>query len=362
VWCLRLLGIATGAARPRRPLLLGAAVALLATACLPAGPPPPPALYSPHPPAYGVDFPDPTIVNPGDGTYAAFSTNAVYGTLDFPRVPTATATVLTSWTRGNPTDALARPPAWQDPSAFLKNWAPAVHRFGSTWVLYFTAPYAGSNEQCIGVATSASVQGPYQPDDSGPIVCDFGGGGSIDPSVFVDTDGTPWLLWKTDGNCCQLPVSIRSERLAPDGRAVASGSSAHDILGVDQAWEDGSNGGLQPWKKLVEGPAMFEQGGSYWLLYSANWWDSSAYAIGFARCTSPAGGCVKPYGGPLLGSGPVGAGPGGAETFVDQQGVLWLVYHAWDPSNTTLESGGMRTMRLSQLSVANGRPVLGPGP
>jgi beta-xylosidase len=362
VWFLRPLGAFFDWPRAPRLLLLGAVVALVGTACVPAGPPPPPALYAPNPAVYGVDFPDPTIVNPGDGSYAAFSTNAVYGSLDFPRVPTAAATALDEWTRGDPTDALARAPAWQDPSAFLKNWAPAVHKFGSTWVLYFTAPYAGTNEECIGVATAASVHGPYEPDDSGPIVCDFGGGGSIDPSVFVDTNGTPWLLWKTDGNCCQLPVEIRSQQLAPDGQSVLSGSSAHDLVGVDQAWEDGSNGGAQPWKKVVEGPAMFQQGGTYWMLYSANWWDSSSYAIGFAQCTSPAGGCVKPYGGPLMASGPNGAGPGGPETFVDQSGVLRLVYHAWDPSNTTLESGGARTMRLSELSVANGRPVLGPGP
>ena len=350
------------------------AFGVVAAACVLPAPPPPPPLYTPQPPVYDQDFPDPTIVNVGGGDYVAFSTNSVYGPYDAPLVPTgrttcpdgyycASTTGLGTWTRGDPTDALTRPPTWQtDPynPLQLKNWAPAVHEFGSTWVLYFTAP-APSGDQCIGAATSSSPQGPYTPVDDGPIQCDFGAGGSIDPSVVVDSNGAPWLLWKTDGNCCQLPVYIQSRQLAPDGLSFAPGSGPQILIGMDQAWEDGSNGGQEPWKAGVEGPAMVQASGAYWLFYSANWWNSSAYGIGYARCSSPAGPCSKPHDGPLLGSGPQGAGPGGPDTFVDDSGQTWLVYHAWDPSAVGWGYGS-RTMRLSRLDLSQGAPVLGAGP
>ncbi len=336
---------------------------------MPLAPPPAP-LYGAQPPVYGQDFPDPTIVNPcaagqvcatGSEPYLGFSTNASYGGLDVPLVPTAISPDLRSWSRSTPTDALARPPAWQD-YFFLqsKNWAPAVHQFGATWVLYFTAPYPATGDQCIGAATSSLPQGPYQPIDAGPIECDFGIGGSIDPNVVVDASGQAWLLWKTDGNCCDLPAVIRSQALSADGLSLVG--SPHDLLGVDQAWEDGSGGGAQPWKKVVEGPAMVASAGTYYLFYSANWYDSASSAIGYATCSSPAGPCVKPHDGPLLGNGPGGAGPSGPDTFVDASGQRWLVYAAWSPSAPSYETGGTRTMRLSRLDLSQGAPVLGGGP
>jgi beta-xylosidase len=311
---------------------------------------------------YSADFPDPTIVNAANGHYYAFSTNSIYGALDWPLVPSAVTSDLTTWTRGTPSDALARRPTWQVQTPLLeKNWAPAVHQFDATWVMYFVAP-AYSGDQCIGVATSTTVQGPYQPVDTGPIVCDYGAGGSIDPSVILGAGNQPWLLWKTDGNCCQLPTPIKSQPLAADGLTVASGTTPNTLLTQDQAWEDGSNGGREPWKRLIEGPAMVAGGGAYWLFYSANWWDSSNYAVGYARCTSPAGPCVKPHNGPLLGSGASGAGPGGPDSFVDQTSQLWLVYHAWDPAAVGTAANGRRTMRLSRLDVSGAAPILAAGP
>jgi len=329
-----------------------AAIALVA--CVPLRPAPPaPPVYGPNPPVAPADFPDP-MVAPTPTGFAAYATNSGFG----PHVPTATSTSLRQWTPGP--EALARTPAWAGGAPFAY-WAPAVHQFGSIWVLYFTAPHA-IGVQCIGVATAANPLGPYEPNNAGPIVCQGTLGGSIDPSVVVDRAGMPWLLWKSDGNCCQLPVYVWSQRLAVDGLSLEAGTSPTAILGVDQGWEDGSSGGREPWKRLVEAPAMVDYGGTYWLFYSGSWWDSVNYAVGFARCTSPAGGCVKPRDGPILKGSVQGAGPGGAEVFSQAGGQKWLVYHAWAFAAPSYASGGSRTMRLSALSFANGEPVLGGGP
>lgn len=345
---------------PRRRAILRslplALAVLTLTACVPVRTAPaPPPVYGPNPPVAAGDFPDPMIANTPTG-FAAFATNDWVT-----RIPARTATSLAAWTPGP--DALPTQPVWADPgSGWSSYWAPAVHQFGATWVMYFTAPHAGSGRQCIGVASATAPTGPYVPDDSGPIVCQPALGGSIDPSVFVDPAGMPWLLWKSDGNCCQQPVYLWSQRLATTGLALEPGTSPAAILGVDQAWEDGSSGGLEPYKRLVEGPAMIYDGGVYWLFYSASWWNSVNYAVGFARCTSPAGGCVKPRDGPILKGTVQGAGPGGAEVFREGSGQGWLVYHAWAFAAPSYATGGQRSMRLSRLSFANGEPVLGGGP
>jgi beta-xylosidase len=323
---------------------------VVVSACVPivTGPPPPPT-YGPNPPVHATDFPDPMVANV-DAAFAAYSTNRW-----FFRVPTATSADLHQWTDG--ADALTEDPAWVSGS-FGYFWAPAVHQFGAAWLLYFTARHP-TGSQCIGLATATTSAGPFDPADE-PLVCQFSGGGSIDPSVSIDANGAPWLLWKNDGNCCELPVNIYSQELAPDGLSLVGSPTA--ILGVSQGWEDGSSGGAEPWKRLIEAPAMVYVDGTYWLFYSGNWWEGVNYAVGYARCTSPAGGCTKPRDGPILKGSLQGAGPGGAEVVAGTAGQRWLLYHAWAFSNVGYSNGGSRTMRLSALTFANGEPVLGASP
>jgi beta-xylosidase len=343
------------ALRPRA-VVITAALALVAAACVPLAPPAPlPPTYGPNPPVHGADLPDPMIAT-APGAYTALATNQLFG----PLVPSAGSSDLRSWTLGP--DALLRQPSWADtdPDDWLKYWAPAAHQFGATWVLYFTAPSLWET-QCIGVATATAAQGPYTPVDTAPFVCQPAIGGSIDPSVTVDAAGNPWLLWKGDGNCCNLPVHIYSQQLTADGLGLVGTPTA--ILGVDQGWEDGSSNGAEPWKRLIEGPSMVFRDNVYWLFYSANWWEGVNYAVGYAKCTSPAGGCSKPRDGPILKGSLQGAGPGGQEIFTDAGGQLWLVYHSWAFSAVGYgRPGAARTMRLSRLSFANGEPVLGGGP
>lgn len=47
-------------------------------------------------------------------------------------------------------------------------------------------------------------------------------GGSIDPSVFTDTDGKQWLLFKNDGNAVGQPTYIYLCPLTPDALQVPS--------------------------------------------------------------------------------------------------------------------------------------------
>ena len=125
------------------------------------------------------------------------------------------------------------------------------------------------------MATASQPQGPFRDQSTAPLECQKSLGGSIDPSSFIDTNGTPYLVWKSGG-----PGSskIWSEQLAPSGTAFAPGASPTSLLVPDQAWEGGT----------VEAPDLVTTGGRYFLFFSGNDWNSANYAVGVATCIGPA--------------------------------------------------------------------------
>ncbi len=57
-------------------------------------------------------------------------------------------------------------------------------------------------------ATGKTPAGPFTDTSAKPLVCQADEGGSIDPSPRVAADGTVYLYWQNDGNCCGLPVKL----------------------------------------------------------------------------------------------------------------------------------------------------------
>ena len=60
---------------------------------------------------------------------------------------------------------------------------------------------------------------------STPLVCPTNLGGAIDPSPFIASDGTLWLLWKNDGNAIGQTTTIWLQQLTPDGLSFAGGAT-----------------------------------------------------------------------------------------------------------------------------------------
>ena len=178
---------------------------------------------------------------------------------------------------------------------------------------------------CISRATSANPAGPFTDDSPSAFVCPLAQGGAIDPSVFVASDGTPWLLWKSDGDCCNMPTTIYSQQLSADGLSVVG--PAHKLIGATQSWEG----------NLVEGPSMIQNGSDFWLFYSANMWGTDNYGIGVAHCSTVVGPCTKPLDHPWLSSSSSGGqsdpGPGGQE-FFQVGGLIWMVHHGLAPGQS----------------------------
>ena len=256
---------------------------------------------------YPFDFPDPAVILVGR-TYYAYATNSVAGNIQI-----IESTDLTHWTAvGN---ALPSLPSW---AAANNTWAPAVTMIGGIFVLYYAADVAGTADECISVASASQPQGPFSDTSTAPLECQKALGGSIDPASFIDTNGTPYLVWKSGG-----PGSskIWSEQLSPSGTAFVPGANPTALLVPDQAWESGT----------VEAPDLVTTGGHYYLFYSGNDWNTAKYAVGVATCTGPLGPCSDATPSAILSSGRGMAGPGGEWVFADTSGNFWIAFHAWVP-------------------------------
>ncbi len=266
---------------------------------------------NPEGPAYPFDFPDPDVIDVS-GTYYAYGTNSAGGNIQI-----IESSDLSHWKTVG--DALPKPASWTS-TGYI--WAPGVLRHRGQFLLYY-ATVSGSglgSKQCISVARARHPGGPFVDSSSAPLVCQASLGGSIDPAPYTDASGKPYLIWKSNGGKGQ-PSTIWAEALSPSGITLARHSSPTAMLEPSQPWE----------ASVVEGPFMWASGGSYYLFYSGNNWNSASYGIGVAVCRGPLGPCTKPLAGPFYASKPNLAGPGGASVFRDPRGNPWIAFHAWLP-------------------------------
>lgn len=285
-------------------------------------------------PVYKSDFADPYVIKVGK-TYWAYATNTP--TAD---VPTLHSTDLIHWKSGK--DAFPAAPRW----VAANIWAPdVIQRKDKRYVLYYTAKDTTSGRQCLGYALAKSPDGPFINRDSSPWFCQVSLGGDIDPAVFTDSNGKLYLLWKNDGNCCNITTYLWAQPLASDG--ITLEGKPVQLIHNDQAWEG----------NLVEAPFMWKHGGTYFLFFSANNYASPSYAVGYATCKTPLGPCTDAPNNPILFSRCKAAGPGGETIIRDDKGQTWMMYHAWLANHVNDPSVG-RVLWLDRLSWKKGVPVV----
>jgi hypothetical protein len=300
----------------------------------------PPALTDWEHPGFivnsGPDQPDP-FVFVQNGRYFLFTSQD-----QVPQdVPVRTGTVFGQW--GAPSDALPAPPAWSTPHAM---WAPDVAPFGNYYMMYFTSDLAGSSPptMCIGDAISTDPAGPYIASPT-PFICQQSMGGSIDPRVFVDSTGQPYMIWKSDQNSLKqnIPTGIWSQPLSADGLHLLG--TPTEIFSPDETWQN----------SIVEAPQMVLVKGVYSLFYSGGWFNQTSYAIGVARCAGPAGPCHDTSSYPILASNAQGAGPGEESVFSNNAGI-WMLYTPW--SSTLPNPGAPRPVAMAHLGFGSDGPYL----
>jgi hypothetical protein len=274
------------------------------------------------------DFPDPYVLRDGDDYYA-YSTGGSRGI-----VQVAHSRDLAHWTWVGA--ALFATPRWSVGRAV---WAPAVVRLGAGFVMYYAARDRASNQWCITYATAPAANAVFVDSTAAPLVCDADRGGSIDPDVFVDRDGTPYLLWKTHAAPDSSTSVVVSAPLTADGRGLAG--PARTLLASDGGW-DGT---------IVENPAMTLGSDGYTLLFSGNSFDTDRYATGIARCAGPLGPCSRVSPGPALASSGAVIAPGGATVVTGPDGARALVFAAWTAPRVGYAAGGARSLYVRPVTT-----------
>jgi len=285
--------------------------------------------------AYPFDFPDPFVLTVGS-EYYAYATNSAAGNIQIIQ-----SSDLAHWTTLG--DALPHLAPWAKPGA---TWAPSVIHLGDTYVLYYSAVFLGTGEQCISAAVATQPQGPFTDTSTVPVACQLTAGGSIDPSPYVDAAGTPYLTWKSEGNAGQ-PPTIWAQQLDPAGTGLLPGAPTA-LLQPTAAWQGG----------VVEGPDMVDLDGQWELFYSGNDWSTAGYAVGVAACVGPLGPCPASTSPPILSSGPSFSGPGGASVFTGTDGTVRMAFHAWLPGEVGFPHS--RVLFIQRVTVVAGVPAVGP--
>ena len=289
-------------------------------------------------PVINSNFADPGVLRVG-GTYHAYATNS-----GGQNIQHRTSTDLVHW-KTQP-DAAPTLGAWVGACSFAPGgatdhcvWAPQVTAVPGGYNLYYTARDKLAPRQCIGVSFSTSPGGPFVPVGSDPLVCPDGQrgaadlGGAIDASTYRD-HGQLYLLWKADGNCCNLSATIFIQPLTSDGRALTGPPTP--LINNDRPFEG----------RVVEAPTLVKHSNTYYLFYSANDFGGGNYRTGYATATNIAGPYTKSrtelmttdlFHGTVI-------GPGGQDIFTTAEGSTAIVFHGWDPTYS------YRAMYVSDLS------------
>jgi arabinan endo-1,5-alpha-L-arabinosidase len=297
-------------------------------------------------PVLDREFPDPNVIRASDGWCYAYATQAPPVNVQLAR-----SRDMVRWEHLG--DAMPQKPVWAQTTQMF--WAPHVVEHGGTFFMYFTASpddpqFPGPPDDptvCLGVATSASPEGPFTdigaPLHAGPTTSD------IDADVFCDPATGRWhLAWGSGGD-------IVLRELAADLVSLAPGSEQRLLL---RGW---SAEPKLPYEEGIEGPYLTERDGWWYLWYSGDrtWTYPPHYAVMVARSRSPEGPFER--GGIVLGDGDRWLGPGHNSVVRDDAGDDWIVYHAIDSQNPWEAPDQVRrVMLIDRITYRGGWPQITP--
>lgn len=305
-------------------------------------------------------FPD-TMADPfvlrHDGMYYAYGTGP--GGADGMQVPVLRSQDLVGW------EAIGHallPAAGMEADQGYHFWAPEVASHGGRFTMYYSCGNAPEGtDQKLRVAVAEHPAGPFL--DCGKILVPdqpF----SIDAHPFRDQDGQWWLFYCVDfleaSHDHRIGTGIVVDRLcdmtslAGEARVVVRPHHDWHVFRKDRPMY----GNVYDWH-TVEGAAVLYRDGHYWCFYSGGAWEKENYGVSYVVAKHAEGPYRRPEGGheALLMRTPPGGellGPGHNSFTVSPDGSeTWIVYHAWDPAQTT------RRLCIDRMDWVDGKPVTG---
>lgn len=186
-------------------------------------------------------------------------------------------------------------------------WAAQMVPANGKYYFYTTLRQKANNEHCIGVAVGDSPTGPFEDARGTPLITDgmttdsSRPNADIDPTVFIDDDGTPWMMW---GNGDFYLVKLKQNMIELDG----------EIKKV-------------PHKNVAEGPWLFKRGELYYNVYAADVPGTKAEQIAYSTAHTLTG----PWTYRGLVTGPAKLGFTIHPSVIEFKGQWYFFYH--DGSN-----------------------------
>lgn len=204
-------------------------------------------------------------------------------------------------------------------------WAPEVVYHHGQYFMHYSARWRHNHSLRIGVAVADHPAGPFEDILNAPMF-DFGYA-AIDGHILKDDDGRIYLYYSRD--CSENIVDGRHEshiygiKLQDD--LVSLIGQPVCLTRPEQAWEIRS--GVE-WR-WNEGPFVLKNLGKYYLMYSANFYASRDYSVGYAVAEHPLGPFVKSPRNPILATNvPEISGPGhNSITTSPDRTEMVIVYH-----------------------------------
>lgn len=245
----------------------------------------------------GIEFADPFILLDGDTYYA-------YGTGDT-GIDVYTSNDLKYWKHAG--RALNNFDSYGDHWF----WAPEIYRVGDRYLMYYTA------EEHTCVAEATSPLGPFIQKEKQPL---FDKIRTIDNSLFIDTDGTPYMFYDIfdDKGGHVHVVELNTDLLS------VKDQNHTPCIAQSQKWEKES---------VNEGSFVVKHGDTYYMTYSGNGYTNPEYGLGVATAKSPAGPWVKYENNPIFQFPETKSygrleGVGHSAMFIDKNGDMRIVFHA----------------------------------
>ena len=322
-----------------------------------------------------VKFGDPYVLLASDGHYYMYGTGGVEDGFGCYR-----SDDLVNWEylgavyKGNTHDSWAE-------SCF---WAPEVYERDGKFYMFFSAnwkvnPTAELENFLIGVAVSDSPEGPFKEVSDAPL---FNPGYPvIDANVFFDEDGRCYLYYS---RCCyKHPVEsevaqwarekgmydeieeswIYGVEIAPDfshviGEPVLLLCPPAKMDDTQAEWESRSVTAGEANRRWTEGSFLIKRDGTYFMMYSANFFGGKNYAVGYATADSPLGPYTKSPDNPVLEKN---TPEGGIVTGVGHNSITWsrdgkqlyCVYHG-----RTAATGDERVVFIDKMSIKDGTLIV----
>lgn len=191
-------------------------------------------------------------------------------------------------------------------------WGGDVIEKGGKFYMYATV------EEHLVAAVSDSPLGPFIQAVQKPMHASIQ---EIDASVFADDDGRYYVYFvRFEGGNVEYVAELSDDMLS-----MKESTITFCLRTQSGTWEQGPN---EPQASVIEGAYAIKHKGLYYLIYTANHFQSIDYSMGYATAASPFGPWTRYSGNPILKATEFIHGPGnGMVVKSPNDSEMYLIYH-----------------------------------